>query len=122
MAVSVNAMVVSALKPFGLPVAERMYRGEQDEYFFFVLADDTLADAGDDMPQAYLAFVHVHYVCPLDKPYSHMRRRIRAALVNAGFTPPEVTDVSDLTSEAEAERVRHLVFETSIENDYDLEV
>lgn len=122
MADSVNKMIVAALAPFGLPVADRIYRGEKDSYFTYILADDAMADAGDDTVQAYVAYIQIHFICPMDQKYTDIRRRIRSALTEAGFTPPSVSDVSDLTSQIEAERVRHLVFETSIENEYDMEV
>ena len=46
-----------------------------------------------------------------------MKRRIIQTLLAAGFTAPEVTDMSD-----EAEKIRRLVFECEIENNYNLEV
>lgn len=119
---SVNSLIVEALSPFGLPIADRLYLGEKDEYFVYVLTNDQVADSGDDTAQAYVAYIQVHYICPLSKSYANMRRQIRRALVDSGFSPPEIFDVSDLTAEAEAERVRHLVFETDIENDFDMEV
>ena len=116
MADSVNKIITAALKPFGLPVAENLYEGTKKEYITYNYADDAVGDMGDDVPQAYVAYMQVHYFCPLDKSYADMKRRIRKALINAGFTPPEVVDASDL-----ADRTRHLVFECDIENEYELE-
>ena len=117
MADSVNKIIVSALRSFNLPVAENLYEGKANEYFYYNFADDALGDSGDDLPQAYVAYLQIHYVCPMSKSYADMKRRIRKALVDAGFTAPEVTDASDTT-----DRLRHLVFECSIENEYDMEV
>lgn len=119
---TVNRQIVAALEPFGLPIAERLYRGEKDRYFVYYITDDAPADSGDDTVQAYVAYIQIHYICPLDVPYTETRRRIRKALVDAGFVPPDITDASDYTSHDETERVRKLVFETSIENEYDMEV
>ena len=116
MADNVNKIIISALRPFGLPIAENLYTGTGKEYFTFNFADDSAGDLGDDEPQAYVAYVQIHYFCPLNASYADMKRRIRAALVSAGFSAPSVTDASDLD-----ERVRHLVFECDIENEYDLE-
>ena len=116
MSESVNRIVKAALAPFGLPVAESLYQGKEAEYFTFNYADDHPQDFGDDDVLAYVAYLQVHYVCQWDKPYTDMKRRIRRALTGAGFTAPEVTDASD-----SAGRIRHLVFECSIENSYDLE-
>lgn len=117
MANSMNRIVVSALSVFQLPVAENIYEGTASEYFVYNYADDVLADSGDDEPQAYVASMQIHYICPLQRSYSDMKRRIRKALVDAGFTAPEVTDASDT-----ADRTRHLVFECEMENEYELEV
>ena len=116
MADSVNKIIVTALRPFGLPVAENLYTGTGKEYFTYNYADDSVGDLGDDLPQAYVASMQIHYFCPLNNSYAGMKRRIRAALVAAGFTPPTVTDASDTT-----DKIRHLVFECGIENEYDLE-
>ena len=116
MANSMNKIVVAALSGFKLPVAENIYEGTAASYFVYNYADDILADAGDDDPQAYVASMQIHYICPLQQSYSDMKRRIRKALIDAGFTPPEVTDASDT-----ADRTRHLVFECEMENIYDLE-
>jgi hypothetical protein len=113
---NVNKIIIAALKPFGLPVAENIYEGTKKEYFTFNYADDAVGDMGDDVPQAYVAYMQIHYFCPLEKSYADMKRRIRKALIAAGFTPPEVVDASDL-----ADRTRHLVFECDIENEYELE-
>ena len=113
---SINKIIVSALRPFGLPVAENLYEGTAKEFLTYNYADDREGDAGDDEPQAYVASVQIHYFCPLNASYTDMKRRIRRTLVDAGFTAPEVTDASDT-----ADRVRHLVFECEIENEYDLE-
>ena len=110
---SVNKIIVTALRPFGIPVAERLYMGKGNEYFVYVLADDNVGDSGDDTAQAYVSYMQIHYICPLNKSYTDMKRQIRRALLGAGFTPPDVTDVSDTE--------RHLVFECSIENEYELE-
>lgn len=117
MADSVNKQIVSALRPFQLPVAENIYEGASLEYFVYNIALDSAEDTGDDVPQAYVASMQVHYICPINQSYADMKRRIRKALVDAGFTAPEVTDASD-----EKDRTRHLVFECEIINDYDLEV
>ena len=113
---NINKIIVSALKPIGLPVAERLYEGKKDEYIVFNLTDDRGQDFGDDRPHADVAYLHVHYICPWSASYHDKRRQIRQALFDAGATWPEVSDLSD-----EAERVRHFVFEFEIENLYELE-
>lgn len=113
---SVSKIITTALKPFNLPVAENLYEGKKDEYFTFNYADDSAEDTGDDEAQAYVAYMQIHYICPMDKSYLQKKKLIRRALISAGFTPPSVQDVTDT-----ADRLRHLVFECEIENEYEME-
>lgn len=113
---SVNKIIVRTLRQFDLPVSDSLYEGTKDEYFTYVLTEDSAEDMGDDLPMAYVTDVQIHYICPWTKSYSEMKRQIRAALVQAGFSPPEVSDYSD-----SKERIRHLIFECNIENEFDLE-
>lgn len=117
MADTVNKIITTALKSLGLPIAERLYEGKATEYITFNWADDRAVDFGDDVPEADVAYMQIHYVCPWNKDYKSTKRSIRQLLHSAGFTWPEVTDVSE-----EASRLRHFVFECEIENFYELEV
>lgn len=108
-------LITGALSSLNLPMAERLYEGDSDEYITFNLADDIGADYGDNDPGTNTVFMQIHYVCPWPKDYYPIRRQIRKLLHEAGFTWPEVTDVSDAST-----RMRHFVFECSIDNDYDL--
>ena len=114
---NLNKKIVSVLRPFGLPVFENVYQGAASSWFTYNVALDAEGDAGDDVPLAYVTTVQIHYCCPLADSYADMKRRIITALLTAGFTAPEVTDMSD-----ETEKIRHLVFECEIENNYNLEV
>lgn len=115
--VNLNRRIVSALSSFGLPIAETLYEGTASSYFVYSIVYDVAGDTGDDEPQAYVATVQIHYVCgSLNTSYASMKRQIRQALVAAGFTAPEVTDMSDTK-----DKIRRLVFECEIENEYDLE-
>ena len=113
---NVNKIIVSALRPFGLPIAENLYEGKEKKYFTYNFADDRMEDAGDDTAQAYVAYLQIHYFCPMSDSYADMKRSIRRALIGAGFTPPSVVDASDT-----ADRTRHLVFECEIENEFEME-
>lgn len=115
--VNLNRRIVSALSSFGLPIAETLYEGTAPSYFVYSIVYDVAGDTGDDVPQTYVATVQIHYICgALNASYAVMRRRIRQALVDAGFTAPEVTDMSDIK-----DKIRRLVFECEIENNYDIE-
>lgn len=113
----INSTITSALAPIGLPVAERLYEGDEESFLTFVIADDAGADHGDDLPGTDTVYIQVHLVCPWESDYSTLRRRIRRALIDNGFTWPDVTDLSD-----ESNRLRHIVFECAIDNDFDLDL
>ena len=113
----IQKKIVDALQPFGLPISETLYEGKAPEFFSYNIALDFAADHGDNLPQAYVASIQVHYVCPWEKLYFDMKKRIRKALLSIGCTAPEVVDMSDKT-----DRIRHLIFECELENEYDLEV
>ena len=107
--------ITSTLFDLGLPVAEKLYEGDEDEYITWNLADDIGADYGDNSPGTNTLFVQVHYVCPWLDDYFLKKRLIRELLYDAGFTWPEVTDASDANV-----RMRHFVFECQTDNDFDL--
>lgn len=113
---TVNEIIITALSPFGLEVTPDFFGGGDEEYFTFNYADDRASDFGDDQPTHVVAYAQIHYFCPVKKDYLEMKKKLRKALLDAGFTYPSVTDA---TSSRDAER--HLVFECSIENEYELE-
>ena len=113
---TVNDRIIQALSPFGLKVVPDFYGEGEEEYFTFNYADDRAADFGDNEPLHVVAYMQIHYFCPVKKDYLHLKREVRKALLEAGFTYPSVTDAT-VSGDAE----RHLVFECSIENEYEIE-
>ena len=116
MAENINKRIVTALQPFGLEIAESLYEGDADEYFFYAITLDKVGDSGDDVPQAYVADVQIHYVCPFEKSYADMLKQIRRALIDADFVGLSVVDRSEVK-----ERIRHLVIECETEDEYAME-
>lgn len=113
---TVNEIIITALSPFGVDVTPDFFGEGDEEYFTFNYADDRASDFGDDSPTHTVAYMQIHYFCPVKKDYLEMKKKVRKALFDAGFTYPVVTDA---TSSGDDER--HLVFECSIENEYELE-
>ena len=109
-------MITSALASLEIPIAEKLYEGKKNEFITFNLADSQAEDFGDNDELSLVYYVQIHYVCPWETDYTNKVKHIRKALKGAGFTYPELTDLSD-----SAERIRHLVFECSVENNFDLE-
>jgi len=113
---SINEVIVSALKPIGLEIAEGLYEGDEEEFYTFSLADSHADDFGDNEDLSLTYYVQIHYVCPWNYDYADKVRKTRKALKSAGFTYPSLTDYSDSEN-----RIRHYIFECAIENNFDLE-
>lgn len=113
---TVNEIIIAALSPFGLEVTPDFFGGGAEEYFTFNYSDDRASDFGDDRPTHTVAYMQIHYFCPVKKDYLEIKKKVRKALLDAGFTYPTVTDATSLGDDE-----RHLVFECSIENEYELE-
>ena len=112
---TVNEIIIKALAPFDIPITPDFFGGGAKEYFTFNYADDRAADFGDNAPLHVVAYMQVHYFAPMEKDYLSMKKTVRRALFDAGFTYPDVTDAT-----IKEDRIRHLVFECSIENEYEL--
>lgn len=113
---TVNEKIIQALGKFGLKVTPDFYGGGSKEYFTFNYADDRASDFGDNEPINVVAYMQIHYFCPVKKDYLNLKKKVRRALMEVGFTYPTVTDATEPGDEE-----RHLVFECSIENEDELE-
>lgn len=111
MGVSVSTRITDILRQFGYPVCQGLYEGKADTYFYWVMADDRGYDFGDDCPEEDVVSLQIHFVCPWTVSYTEIKKRIRAALLDADCTYPRVVDLSD-----EEGRIRHLVFECEAED------
>lgn len=112
---TVNEIIIKALSPFGIPVKTDFFGGGVPEYFTFNYADDRAENFGDDHPINVIAYMQIHYFCPIEKDYLRMKKKIRKVLLDEGFTYPEVTDATLLDG-----GIRHLIFECEIENEDEL--
>ena len=113
---TVNEKIIHALSGFGIKVTPDFFGDGSDEYFTFNYADDRAADYGDDKPTHTVAYMQIHYFCQINKDYLQIKKRVRKALLEAGFSYPAVVDATE-----SGDKERHLVFECSIENEYELE-
>lgn len=113
---TVNEKIIQALSQFGLKVIPDFYGDGAEEYFTFNYADDRASDFGDNEPIHVVAYMQIHYFCPVKKDYLKLKKEVRKALMNAGFSYPVVTDAT-----VSGDEERHLVFECSIENEDELE-
>lgn len=111
---TVNQILIDALSPLGIPVTPDFNGGGAKEYITFNCVDDSGAVFGDDAPILDVALMQIHYFLPLNKDYLGTRKKIRRRLFEAGFTFPEVEELTEETK-------RHIIFECEIENNYEME-
>lgn len=104
--------IKEALEPFGLPMEPDVYNGPEKQYFTYNYADDYGDDYADDAPQTVINSVQVHFFLPRNRPFTAMKKKIRNALFEAGFTFPEIT-----VRREDEERTRHIIFECDIEEE-----
>lgn len=96
------------------------FGGGAKEYFTFNYADERGAIFADDTPMAGIAYMQIHYFCPLKKDQVELKKRIKKALFEAGFTYPSITELPEADSKDPDGGVQHLIFECAI--DYETEL
>lgn len=113
---TVNKRIIDALNPLGIPVTADFFGDGGEEYITFNYVTDKGALYADDEPEADVAEMQVHYFLPATKNYLENKKKIRKALLEAGFTWPDVTVLMEPD-----QKTRHLTFECEIENEEELE-
>lgn len=111
---TVNEKIIVALRPLGITVTPDFFGDGEKEYITFNYADDRAEEFGDDRPLGVVAYMQIHYFLPIEKDYLSNKKEIRRLLFSAGFTYPEVTELT------EGKTTRHLIFECEIPNDDEL--
>lgn len=111
----------NALTQFGYPMEVELYEGTEKRFFTYNYADDHGDDFGDDIPGTNLVSVQVHYFMPVIEnnrkvSFQTIRKQIRTALFEAGFTYPEVTIRRDRTQDTNND-MWHIIFECEYEEE-----
>ena len=106
---TVNETIICALKKFGYPCRPDLYDGEEKKYFTFNYADERGADFGDNEPGCIASSMQIHFFLPLDENCIKEKKKVREALFSAGFTYPEVTELTEKEN-----NIRHIVYECDI--------
>jgi len=105
--------IIEALRPFGCPCVPDIYKdGESDKWFTYNYASDYGTGYSDDEPEFAIVSIQVHLFLPEREDFIHLKKKVRRALFNQGFTFPEVTVLLEKDT-----GTRHLVFECDIEED-----
>lgn len=100
---SVESRIKSALSPIVAAVEVNAYKDKSDTYITFNVGN-VPTDYGDDEPQHEKHLVQVHLFCPHTLNTVDLRKSIKLALKQAGFTYPSETPASN-------EEQQHMVFE-----------
>lgn len=104
--------IIKALAFTGIPVSRIRYDGEEETYFVFLL-DSYPADFANDQPQHELTEVELHLFAPFSLNTRALRKQVRKALTDAGFTHPIVRDFSQAARKSDGAG-QHVLFECEI--------
>ena len=107
---NVNGLIVSTLKPLVPDVFPGHYTGTLPTYIVFNYADDRGEVFADDEPQNDIAYLQIHLFCPGKFNYMTLKKQIRSALFEAGFSYPSVTTLYETDTDK-----NHIVFQCEID-------
>lgn len=100
---NLNQRIREALTEICDVIVPQVYTGDAQEYIVFNYF--TLPTTfGDNEPEHEVYYIQLHYFAPLGKNILEMKKQIKRAIKEAGFTYPSTTDASD-------NEARHVVFE-----------
>lgn len=100
---SINDAAIQAVSPIVPDCVPDHYDGDNKEYCVFRY-EEIGDDFGDDTANAVLYLFTLNWFLPLGVNPLEKKKQIKEALVNAGFTYPNVLNLSD-------EEGQHFVFE-----------
>jgi hypothetical protein len=110
--VSIEEMVRGAVAFTGYPCAKTSYDGDACAYFVFRM-DAIPENHADDMPQHDRWLLQLHLFAPFTQNTRALRKQLREAISDAGFTYPAMVDASE-TVRASDGTEQHLVFEFEV--------
>ena len=105
--------IIEALEFTGYPVVQSSYAGSAETYIVFRL-DSYPNDFANDGPQHDITEVQLHLFAPFTLNTRRLRKQIRKALAEAGFTYPNAIDASETVRSSDGTE-QHVVFECEIE-------
>jgi len=109
---SVADGIISAVSFTGLPCYNGAYEG-QESAFLTINMDAIPDNFADDAPQYDRWLVQLHLFAPYTLDTTTLRRQIRDALHNAGFTYPSLVDASADKALSDGTE-QHIVFEFEV--------
>lgn len=102
--------IVQAIKKINYPYAPDTYEGDEKRFFTYNYATDKGAIWGDNEVEAVTASIQLHFFLPATDNFIRIKKEIRNALTEEGFTFPEITVLTE-------EDIRHIIFECEIEEE-----
>lgn len=100
---NVEKRLIEALAFTGYKVYNGVFTSDDDVYFVFV-NDVTPVYFGDDTALYAVNLLQLHLYCPLTQNTTVLRKSVKRALEDAGFTYPSEVNATD-------EHMQHIVFE-----------
>lgn len=107
--------IIKALEFTGYPVAQSSYSGNAETYFVFRL-DSYPENFANDDPLHDLTTVQLHLFAPFTLNTRILRKKVRKAMAEAGFTYPNTIDASEVVRASDGTE-QHIVFECEIEEE-----
>lgn len=104
---SVNSKIIQAVNPYVSACVFGAYTGEDETYCYFIFPQDDVALSGDNEAKIDRVAVQLHLFTPLN--YLTLKKQIRASLLKAGFTYPNVTCLYETET-----KLNHIIFECDI--------
>lgn len=105
---TVNQIIIDAIKPY-CPCSYGAYIGTATTYCNFIFPKDEILVNGNDEAIIDLVNAQIHLFTPNN--FITLKRQIRTALKNAGFTYPNVTCLFESDT-----KLNHIIFECEIRN------
>lgn len=106
---SIESRIVEAVAFTKMPCASPNYDGEEKAFLTFNL-DAIASDFADDAPQHDRWLIQLHLFAPVTQNTRKLRKQIRQAIFDAGFTFPDQIDASEAFKKTDGSE-QHIVFE-----------
>jgi len=106
---SIEERIVQAMAPFGLPCVHPNYDGEEKAFLTFNISAVPMNFA-DDAPLHEKWIIELHLFAPVAQNTRKLRKQIRRAIFEAGFTYPDQVDASEAYKKADGSE-QHIIFD-----------
>lgn len=106
---SIESRIVEAVAFTKMPCAHPNYDGEEKAFFTFNM-DAIPSNFADDTPLHDRWLIQLHMFAPVTQNTRKLRKQVRQAIFDAGFTYPDQIDASEAFKKTDGSE-QHIVFE-----------